>query len=347
MYIDILKTKEMNAALIKEEAPLIRLALLMSDKVEIIGVCSFFLMLKNYFESLSLERKLSFIKANMEIIYGDDPKIVNAINRAADLYLSMMRRKRKKNDVVLEMMKLKPYLDSAQKSIFEFYDQIAVINNITDLQKFTVENGNDVVSVILSEKNSKENIQIIKDLIASGDDIILFDSRIFKIATPCLINNNHNSLAGLTFVYRGIMCMDDITNISFDRLKPVRDRIISETGAFRNYLQKLKEALRRTKYSSDSLPAFEELSSNAAHQGAEFEKKIEANLLLNKLILSCGKLEKIKVSLAVTSFDNLLKMLYKMELINETEMMYVSQHLSKNLDLSMSVPFLISEVSWI
>ncbi len=343
MYIDILNTKEMKDSEIEKEALLIRLALLMSDKVEIAGVTSFFFSLKNYYESLSLAKKMEFIKRNMKIMYGDDPKLVEVVNRGADLYLSMMRKKSKTNDMVLGMMKLKPYIDHAQEKIFEFFERISDLHNIGDLKKFSEEHEDQVVSVLLSDIDPQLNIRVIKDLTLSNEDIILFDSRVFKIAEADLINNPPQSLSGLRFIYGGIICMTSVNEVNFDLLKPARDSIISETGAFRSTLLKAKGILCGTQFSVENLPVFEKQFLEVMQQGSEFEKVFESNVLLNKLKESCSVEKRIKISLALTSIDNLMKMLNTMEIISEREMMYILQSLSKKAELSMSIPFLISE----
>ncbi len=349
MYLDILNSENSKTG-VETEANLIRAALLMSDKITVAGKCSFFLYLKEYLDKTDLEHKKELLIDNVKSLYKKHPKLVNYYCRTIDLYTSMMKKKSKSNDATLAMMKLKPYLDHFQNDIIEYYNKIAGAYKITDLVRFADCERNNITIFVKSDTSSKANIFLIKTITKNIDDILILDSNVFGMASYKELNDHDDEFVGFfqntsdpIFVWKPMLKMKVLRNLDYEHLKTIRNNYISVTEPFRNELLHVSETLRKIFFSEENIQALKEHCDNVCRLAVEFEKVEIENALIENLIKAGTESKQLKINFAVTSLDNMIRMLERIGIITEKERMYSCWELSQNINLSMSVPFLIAE----
>jgi len=349
MYLDVLNSDSSKTG-IETEANLIRAALLMSDKIAVAGMCSFFLYLKEFINKKSLDEKKKFLKNTVKRLYEKDPRIIDIFNDSVDLYLTLMKQKSKSIDATLAMMKLKPYIDKVQNDIIYFFDGVACVHKITDLQQFALYQRKNITIIVKDDTLTKPNIFITKTILKETDDILIFDSTVFGAAEHKELSNHDNGFAELfqntsdpVFLFSEMLKMNVLRNPDYEHLKTLRQINISGTEPFRKALVHASEALRNTLFSEENMPSIRGLCDNVRCRAADFEKIERGNTLLETLLKAGTESKRLKISIAVTSFSNMIRMLERLEIINERERMYSSWELLNNINLSASMPFLIAE----
>lgn len=348
MYIDILNSDNSKLET-KEEADLIRLALMMSDKVGVAGRCSFFLNLKNFLDTIDEKEKLQFLRINAKQMYKDQPASMRNIKKVFDVYYSLSHSTNKSKNDVLRLLAAKNHINKFQNIMMDFYRKIALKNEITDILPFAPD-GDGAITIRFFDDTPERDVKLGTDVLEIEDAFIIFDKIIFEETKHAVlkkaessIEESFNDVFAHGFLWNEMMHLDILHGLTYEHFKIIRENYISGTEPFRSALVQVRDIFSRIIYSKENIPSYIEAFQKIKQNAVVFEKIEKENALLNNLIAAGTVVKKMKISFAVTSYRNLILLLERLNIINNREGLYIMNELSHKIDTAMSIPFLIAE----
>ncbi len=348
MFIDVLNGKDSKID-IKTESDLIRLALLMSDRVGVAGKCSDCLNVNNYFVSTQTKENLKYLKFNVEQMLKHDPDLKRDFQRAFEDYTHLLNRKNKNKSEVLKMLNAKFYIDDFRRMGLDAYKQVAHEYKIEDIVPFSTT-MDEIITVRFFGIDAENNVKLGINVLERMDSFIIFDKSNFEEPVYAGFTDAadgfeevFNNVSSPGFLSGGMVSTTIPHGLSFDHFKVIREGLISETEGFRNSLMQTKEILNRTKFSKENIRVFVERYNITKQQASAFEKIGNENFLLNKLSDSGKAAKSVKISFAVTSYSNLILILERLDIINKRETLYIREGISQLVDPAMSIAFLTAE----
>ncbi len=349
MYLAVLNSYNSKTGL-ECEANLVRLSLMLSDRVLSAGRCSHALYLKRYMDGLKGEERYELLRQKAAIIFKDNPDIAEGFNSAVESYKTLSNQTGKNKADLIVLMTAKKFIDHVRNVVLNYMEYNAGKKVMEDLLPFSPGRENVVSVRVLADTDPLFTIETVSDSILYADVFMIFDRAVFNSAESVRFDSPGNEIEKLfknpdepAFLFGEMFRFNLVQNLDPRYFKLIRNNFLCETEQFRNSLLNAKNLFYDRHFTIETVAPAEEQFNNIKRYAEKFEETEKEYPLLNNLLSAGRPVKKMKINFAVTSCKNIITMLRQMDIINDREMLYILENISKELEPSVCVPFLIAE----